>query len=28
VIEYRNKDSWYDVNPLIVEQLRREGKIG
>lgn len=27
VIEYRNKDSWYDVNPLIVEQLRREGKI-
>ena len=28
VIEYRNKDSWYDVNPLIAEQLRREGKIG
>lgn len=27
VIEYRNKDSWYDVNPLIAEQLRREGKI-
>ncbi|MFN5516486.1 MAG: AAA family ATPase, partial [Cyanobacteriota bacterium] len=27
VIEYRNSNSWYDLNPLIMEQLRREGKI-
>jgi len=24
-IEYRNGESWYDVHPLVVEQLRREG---
>jgi hypothetical protein len=24
VIEYRNANSWYDVHPLIVDQLRKE----
>jgi len=23
-IEYRNRESWYDVHPLIVEQLKIE----
>ena len=26
-IEYRNRESWYDVHPLIVEQLKIEGLI-
>jgi nucleoside-triphosphatase THEP1 len=26
-IEYRNDESWYDVHPLIVDQLRQEGLI-
>jgi hypothetical protein len=24
-IEYRNAQTWYDVHPLIVDQLRQEG---
>jgi hypothetical protein len=24
VIEYRNRESWYDVHPLIMEQLKIE----
>jgi hypothetical protein len=26
-IEYRNTDSWYDLHPLMIEQLKREGVI-
>ncbi|MGD1850732.1 MAG: hypothetical protein ACFCBU_09020 [Cyanophyceae cyanobacterium] len=25
VIEYRNNESWYDVNPLLIDQLNIEG---
>ncbi|RFP55501.1 MAG: AAA family ATPase [Limnothrix sp. CACIAM 69d] len=28
VIEYRNKESWYDVHPLLIDQLRIEQRIG
>lgn len=28
VIEYRNRESWYDVHPLLIDQLRLEQRIG
>ncbi|HLO87754.1 MAG TPA: AAA family ATPase [Nostocaceae cyanobacterium] len=27
VIEYRNKESWYDLHPLVTQQLKQEGLI-